>query len=638
MINDIETKQKKSIEAIAKAYNTTECSLLASDIRINSKSEKYYTISRAGVCTPFAYQSTEIAAAFMGLICRIAQAGADLDYQPQMRIGESLKGCKVLAYTASNSLFKPTGNVICRELPTDTATEEMQAYKPIYTIGEQAEQAGAKIVLIEDAAALVGDSPQQALALLNSLAQAQRIMIIAGFMISEESEAVNNHLFNYCHNLIKLVESSIEMVTEDEGQSVKRFFCIVYGQPTSQFLFYGINEDGETYIIPKLAPIYLIIVFARMFAAKPVNKTIFLNNVFGALEGQFNKQTITNWIGLAVEAGILCQSGNAGKSTICLAGEDSKKKPKPAFSGNIALTALGNPYSDSTKHTKKRKPLCRIGEFKLLAPALGCSVIPIKNLTTEFIKMVATGKPALDFAVKTPHRNCLVIMLAEPKAGELMQSKCGSIAKGANFNVECISDAITDAELLRIYREKINSLQPDFCFILNLDKVVLDLYTPAQLAKEFALTSKRTGVATIAQTANDKAETLFEFEGSEYWCVKPLIQEVVMRDICSYHDGIELPHLYSFEGTEGKFEFLCRFRNTSPSLTLATAKEQKRAFLIGTFYWCKRTPCSDIAADCTGKRLTNSVIYQAQKEGIIDVEYTSGKKAYKESLITFVGY
>ena len=35
MINDIETKQEKSIEAIAKAYNTTECSLLASDIRIN---------------------------------------------------------------------------------------------------------------------------------------------------------------------------------------------------------------------------------------------------------------------------------------------------------------------------------------------------------------------------------------------------------------------------------------------------------------------------------------------------------------------------------------------------------------------------------------------------------------------------
>ena len=634
MINDIETKQEKSIEAIAKAYNTTECSFLASDIRINSKSEKYYTISRAGVCTPFAYQSTEIAAAFMGLICRIAQAGADLDYQPQMRIGESLKGREVLAYTASNSLFKPTGNVICRELPTDTATEEMQAYKPIYTIGEQAEQAGAKIVLIEDAAALVGDSPQQALALLNSLAQAQRIMIIAGFMISEESEAVNNHLFNYCHNLIKLVESSIEMVTEDEGQSVKRFFCIVYGQPTSQFLFYGINEDGETYIIPKLAPIYLMIVFARMFARKPVSKTLLVNQIFGVLQAQFSKQTISNWIGLAVEAGILCQSGNAGKSTICLAGEDSKKKPKPDFSGNIALTALGNPYSDSTRHTKKRKPLCRIGEFKLLAPAEDCSVNPVKNLAIELIRMVATGKPALDFAVKTPHRNTLVILLADQSAGEWMQSHIGTFAKGCTFNVECISEPISDGELLRICREKINSLQPDFCFILNLDKVVYDLYTPAQLAKEFSITSKRTGVATIAQTATDKAETLFEFEGSEYWCVKPLVNKYDLRNI--EENNIEIPRIYSFEATAGKFEFLCRFRNTSPSLSLATAKEQKRAFYIATFYFCDRTPYNDVGEDCTGKRLTNSVLFQAEKEGIIRIEFTSSKRCYRESLITFI--
>jgi hypothetical protein len=67
---DIENKQEKGIEAIAKAYNTTECSLLASDIRINSKSEKYFTISKEGECTPFAYESAKVAAAFMGHICR----------------------------------------------------------------------------------------------------------------------------------------------------------------------------------------------------------------------------------------------------------------------------------------------------------------------------------------------------------------------------------------------------------------------------------------------------------------------------------------------------------------------------------------------------------------------------------------
>ena len=633
MINNNVFKQEKGIEAIAPAYNATTTGLVAHDIRLNSKDEKYNTIALLGECVPFCYQSAEVAAAFMGHICRIAKDGQDFPYQPQMRIGDSLKGCKVLAYTASNSLFKPAENVICRELSTASTIEEIHAYKPIFEIGEQTAQAGALVVLIEDGTELVGDSPQQALALLNQLAQAQGIMIICGFKISEESEAINSYLFQYTHSLIKLVESSIEMV-EDEGQSVKRFFCIDYGHPTSQFLFYGINEDGETIIIPKLAPMYLMKVYGMMFAAKPLNKTIFLNNVYGALEAQFNKQTISNWIGLAVEAGILCQSGTAGKSTISLAGVGLAKK-KPAYAGTIALTALGNPYSDSTKHTKKRKPLCRIGEFKLLAPAEECNVVVVKKMAVELMKMVATGKSILDFAIKTRHRNCLVIMLGEPKMGEQMKSRIGSMAKGAKFDVECISEAITDSELLRNYREKVNDLQPDFVFILNLDKAFYDLYTPAQLAKEFAITSKRKGIVTIAQTATDTAETLFEFEGSEYWCVKPLVKKVNIEDMEDLN--IEIPHIYSFEATGSKFDFLCRFRNTFNGLTLATAKEQRRAFYIGTFFWCDRTPCSHIEEDCTGKPLTNSVVFQAQKEGIIDVEYTSPKRCYKESLITFIG-
>jgi len=622
--------------AIAQTFNATNIGLLGSDVRLNSKGEKFNTIGKAGETIPVAYQSAEVAAAFMGHISRIARDGADFPYQPQMRIADYFKGCKVLAYPDCNSLFKPAENVICKELPTNAAPEDSGAYLNICAIGEQVKEAEAKIVLIEDATALVGDSPRQALILLDTLAHSQGIMIFAGFKISEESEAVNTHLFNYCHNLIKFVDSSIEMV-EDEGQTVKRFFCLIYGAPNSNFIVYGIDEQRNTIIPAKVAQMLLMKTCGKMFARKPVSKTLLVNQIFGVLQAQFSKQTISNWIGLAVEAGILCQSGTAGKSTISLAGVESKKKPKPAYSGNIALSCLGNPYSDSTKHTKKRKPLCRIGEFKMLAPAEDSSLIPVKNLAIELIRMVATGKPALNFAVKTTHRNTLVILLADPSAGEWMQSRIGTLAKGAKFDVLCLSETISDGDLLATYRQKINELQPDFVFILNLDKVIYDLYTPAQLAKEFAITSKRTGIVTIAQTATDTAETLFEFEGNEYWCVKPLIQDVVMRDISCYHDGIEIPRLYSFEGVEGKFEFLCRFRNTSPSLTLATAKEQKRAFLVATFYWCNATPCINIAEDCTGHRLTNSVIYQAQKEGIINVEYTNGKKAYKESLISFIG-
>lgn len=628
MTNSIE----KVLGAIRKACQQTDGNLFASDIRLNSKSEKYFTISKAGECTPIAYESAEVAAAFMGHLCRISKDGQDFPYQPQMRIGESLKGCNVLVYPDCNSLFKPTDNVIISVLPTEADTEEMGAYSIISTIGEQAAEIGAKIVLIENATPIVGDSPRQALILLDTLAHSQGIMIFAGFKITQESEAVNNYLFNYSHNLCTLQESCIEISTE-EGQKIQPFFCLEYGHPATKFVVYGIDEQGNTFIPAKVAQLLMMNAFGEMFARKPVRKALLLNQIYGALEGQFSKQSVTNMIGLAVEAGILNQSGADNKATISLAGTETKKKP--AYSGTIALSAKGNAYSETTAHTKKRKPLCRIGEFKMIAPAEGCSVNPVKNLTTELIKAVATGKPALDFAVKTGHRNTLVIMLAEPAAAEWMQKNIGAFSKDATFDVVCISDAITDGDFLATYRQRINSLQPDFCFILNFDRVKYNIYTPAQLAKEIAITSKSKGVTTIAQTDSDNAESLFEFEGNEYWCVKPLVSEY---EISSLEErNIKIPRIYSFEAAEGKFEFLCRFRNTRPTLTLATSKEQKRAFLIATFYFCDRTPCSDIGEDCTGKPLTNSVIYQAQKEGLIRVDYTSGKKCYRESVITFIG-
>lgn len=628
MTNSIE----KVLGAIRKACQQTDCSLLASDIRINSKSEKYFSISMAGESTPIAYESAEVAAAFMGHICRIAKDGQDFPYQPQMRISESLKGCNVLVYPDCNSLFKPTDNVIISVLPTEADTEEMGAYSIISTIGEQAAEIGAKVVVIENATPIVGDSPRQALILLDTLAHSQGIMIFAGFKITQESEAVNNYLFNYSHNLCTLQESCIEISTE-EGQKIQPFFCLEYGHPATKFVVYGIDEQGNTFIPAKVAQMLMMNAFGKMFARKPVKKALLLNQIYGALEGQFSKQSVTNMIALAVEAGILNQSGADNKATISLAGTETKKKP--AYSGTIAISAKGNAYSETTAHTKKRKPLCRIGEFKMIAPAEGCSVNPVKNLTTELIKAVATGKPALDFAVKTGHRNTLVIMLAEHGAAEWMQKNIGAFAKDATFDIVCISDTITDGDFLATYRQQINSLQPDFCFILNFDRVSYSIYTPAQLAKEIAITSKSKGISTIAQTANDKAESLFEFEGNEYWCVKPLVNEYDMK--CIAEMGVTLPSIYSFEAVEGKFEFLCRFTNTRPSLTLATSKEQKRAFLIATFYFCDRTPYSDIGEDCTGKPLTNSVIYQAQKEGIIRVDYISGKKCYRESVITFIG-
>ena len=122
MTNSIETKV---MGAIRKACQQTDCNLFASDIRLNSKAEKYFTVCKAGECLPLVYESEEVAAAFMGHICRIAKDGQDFPYQPQMRISESLKGSKVLVYPECNSLFKPTDNVTLSVLPIGTGIEEM---------------------------------------------------------------------------------------------------------------------------------------------------------------------------------------------------------------------------------------------------------------------------------------------------------------------------------------------------------------------------------------------------------------------------------------------------------------------------------------------------------------------------------
>ena len=628
MTNDIQTQIEESIGTIAKAYELTNPALLVSDIKLNSKSEIFYPRCVEGECVPGAYMSADIADAFMGHICRVAKDGADFEFQPRMRIHESFKDCSILIYPGCNSLFKSAANAILSELPTDT--DEMGI---VCTIGNQANETGAKIVLIENATEFVGDNPQQALTLLDTLAKSQDLMIFAGFQISSETIVVNDYLFRYARNLCTLAESAFEMITEDEEQAIKPFFCLEYGYPSRKFVVYGIDEHGNTIIPAKVAQMLLMSAYGKMFATKPVRKALLVNQIFGALEGQFSKQSISNMISLAVENGTLCQSGSGNKTSISLAGVKAKKKP--AYSGTIALTALGNPYNGSTKFTKKRKALCRIGEFKLIAPAKECSVNPVKNLTIELIKAVTTGKAALDFAVKTPHRNTLVIMLAEPTAEEWMHKNIGAFAKDARFDVVCISEHIVDKDLLATYRQQINSLQPDFCFILNFDRVEYTIYSPGQLAKEFAITSKAKGVTTIAQTAAEKTETLFEFDGNEFWCVKPLINEYQFCDIINEdYYNIEIPRLYSFEAIEGKFEFLCRFKL---NMTLATAKEQKRVFYVGTFYWCDKTPYSELDEDCTGKPITNSVIFQAQKEGIIRVDYTSGKRSYKESVITFIG-
>ena len=131
----------------------------------------------------------------------------------------------------------------------------------------------------------------------------------------------------------------------------------------------------------------------------------------------------------------------------------------------------------------------------------------------------------------------------------------------------------------------------------------------------------------------------------EKWKWQVLAKYTSNNDIYE-EKGVALPAIYSFKGSVGSFDFLCRFGwgVGKWKFDSVPAKEQKQAFLIGTFFWCDDTQCCDIkdecgentiSTDCTGQPLTSSTIYQAHKLGLIHVHFTSEKKKLLESRVTF---
>ena len=633
-----ENIKSNSIVAIRDHYESESKSnaLLASSILLNSKSEKRYTIAKLGELLPIVYDSAEVGAPFMRHIAQAAVKGYDLEYQPPLRFGANI-GCKVLYYSDNPFTPAPTGNEITRlDLPTD-----LGAYERCNRIGEQAKESGAKVLIIENCKEFVGDDPKEMLTLLGALAHTMQILIIAGFKVSEDSAPLNEYLFMYAHNLCLLIRNYIETHSDDGEPKVTRFFSFKYGLHSPNFLVYAIDENGKVYVPADIGHLLLMRALGGLFARQPISLQLFSNRVFGFLQKKKKKTSVDRMISTACEMGILHKSGTAGKTNICITGTDTKAFQKP-YSGNVAITALGNRYSSTTKHTPKRKAILKHGEFKLLSHAFGYNESIVKKLTIQLIEAVATGLPTLDFQIKTKHRNILLVMLADDKAEKRMRENVGKKAVGANFDIITIDREITDADLLYLIREGVNSFKPDFVFLLNLDKVAPSAYTPAQFGKELSITAKSKGLCIIAQTSQANAGEIFDFDGDQYWCVSPMIREVDRMELEEMHD-IYLPQIYSFKCVQDGFDFLCRFGyGVDGKLIPIKAKEQLREYLIATFGYCHNRCYDDIIEDCTGKVFTksalNSALYRAQKMGLVRVDYINGlPRAYKNCSVTFIG-
>ena len=622
------TALSNRLAAISTAIENAQLSgLFASDIGLNVKMERYYPAATAGEVTPFAYDEAETAKAFIGLLAGIAESGQDFPYQPQMGISEDMQGQKALIFTRGITPIDEA-KAIVKPIPEAMTFEEL-----LQTIEAEIVATGAKIVIIDDVA---GDAKWCGNAILwdlNELADRTNVMLFAGFMLKHEADEVSSWIAKHAHNLLQLTAGSLNMKNDDgETGREQRYFCFSYGHPTPKRIYYGIDEQGNAYIPSELWKLLRIKELAKMFAKQWISVKLFTHVAFGALQGEFIKGSIQKAIDEAAACGIIQKSGSGTKAKLILS---DGKMSRSTNAGNIALTALCNPYTNPNK-TKQRKPILKFGEFKLIAPEKGEKANTIRAFTFNLIGAIVTGKKWLSFDIKSQYRNTLAIIVgADEKGAKWTVEKIAKFGDGAKFDAIALPQDTTDEAFLTAYKQAIDSKQPDFVFILCYDRINPSLYTTAQLAKEIAIYSKKKGICTIAESEKEIDREGNDF-GDEYWSISPLVTGIDREDIEDRHD-LHLYPISSFSGSVGTFDFLCRFKHYGNDIAEVSSKEQKIAFLIGTFFWCDNTYCCDIETDCTGQPLTNSTIFQAQKAGLIKVNYTSEKKKLFESRITFDG-
>ena len=633
------TANQSKLTAIRTAIeNAPQSGLFVSDLFANAKNERYYPAATAGECTPFAYDEAGIAQAFIGLLHSIADSGQDFTYQPQMVLSDDLKGCKVLLFTHNQETPKDEANMIIKPIPEALTFDEL-----LFEIGVSIEATGAKIVIIDDVA---GDARWCGNAILwdvNELADSTNVMLFAGFMLNHEADEVSSWLARHAHNLLQLTTGSLNMKNDDgETSREQPYFCLSYGTPTPKRVYYGINEDGKAFIPSELWKLLRIKELAKMYARQWISVKLFTHVAFGALQGEFIKGSIQKAIDEAAACGIIQKSGSGTKAKLILS---DGKMSRSTNAGSIALTALANPYTNPNK-TKQRKPILKFGEFKLIAPESGCESNILDFFVVDMMAAIVTGSKYLDFDVKATYRNTLAIIVGSNEKGvNWVTDKIQGFGGDANFSCMTTPKDITDEEFVSFYKSAVDSCKPDFVFVLRYNRITPNIYTAAQMAKEVAIYAKRKGFCVIAQSDKDTGRDLYEFTGDEYWSVAPLVMDGDRNDIYE-EKGVALPAIYSFKGSVGSFDFLCRFGwgVGKWKFDSVPAKEQKQAFLIGTFFWCDDTQCCDIkdecgentiSTDCTGQPLTSSTIYQAHKLGLIHVHFTSEKKKLLESRVTF---
>ncbi len=607
------------------SINIKGLSLFASCANINCKSEQFYELATTGEILPIYSESTTLLDAFWLHLIGIVSTGKDFVYQPRMRAGEKLRGGNILLYSER----KFTGNNIFVLQPAmGFRVDEIATY-----IGQQADELACRFVIIPDAQQIFASNLLDGLSCLNKVCREHDLLAVCGF------NAIDG--LQHIHNVCTL--SNIAIKTIDEvGMIYHNFIDFQYGWPEQKHIIYALDENEKKLVIPENgAKLFLIERLAKTFLQKPVNIKQFTNYCFGALHGEFKKDTIERMISLSVENGILVKSGTGNKSVIALANCDCRdtvgRKP---YKNNISITSLTDIYDKSTNHTRKRKALVKFGEFKMLF-ADSDTGIDAERFTMGLMKSILFQTDFLDFKIKTCHRNCLVICLSQKDdAKNQIQNELGDI-KDSTLNIIHCQQEKSDSDIIYLLKTSLSQFQPDFVFVTNIENIKPQDFTPRQLINELSQTARAKGIVLIAHTSKRKANYLYELENNESWVLRSMNEPIDLDEICRL-SNTQCPDIKLFEAFENGFKFLSRFRiNNFGALVSASSKDIKRAFLMGCFYWCSQDDYNVIFEDddCTGmawtKRRLNNALNEARKLGLISLTY-DGIKKYENCKVTFI--
>ena len=592
------------------AQHKAESGLWISSAYLNGK---YTMLSSIGDVVSIAYNEAEAMKGFANMLCRTFVSGADLEASPRLNISEDLTGCGIALFVSTD--FAPDAHATRIEL------SHIEPLDRIHEIGSRLKENGCKVAIIEDATPLCSNNPRMAMSLLNEIAARQQAMIFAFYKLHDEATALNDYLTNHVYNLCQIGRGSL-------NNGIMGYYYFQYGNPNPERIIY--NRDGG--VIANCARLLRIERVVKTFAQKWIPLSMFKQIAFGAMGGEYAKGTIEKDISVANEFGVIELSGMGNKKKLCLA---SGKMKCNLCKDSIALTALGNPYT-SPNHIKQRKPILRMGDFRLIAPE-DTYRDNVRNFAIGLMGAILKGERWLDFEVKTSYRNVLCIIVgASDEAREWMEKRVEP--REAKLEILTLPHDTTDEAFMAAFNESVDNTKPDFVFIMCYDRIANNLYTEAQLVKEIASYTKSKGMACIAVSDKSIERTDYDLADDEYWSITDLVLNIWREEIKETYDWldkkeIDLPYIYSFKGSLREYDFMCRYKQSASNdgcmkFIKASADEQLKCFLIATFYWCDNTPIDEIEEDCTGHKLTNNTIKKAVKERLIKVD---------RDRITFIG-